>query len=295
MKRAGIGIGAVALAGGTGLYIDDRRMIPVTVREGEILCDLHAHPANYKPLEETIGMLTSPGLVGLGHNNTTRRNLTYEGATQLLDGNVEIEEITPRQLAKVGNGYFARAQELSPQNSDKQFEILAVGFEGDYLEDGNNTTDKIKEIHDRGGIAIVVHPYIQEGGLLRYRLLNPTEERALIELYERDDSGRPDAIEAHNAQLTGWVREANKKATEFSERYEIPGTSSSDTHRRTRQVKLCGVGIKPEIINAGMGELEKVIKSGDFTKYGDYDSGPYVSAWSFGMGHFYEQMFGGKS
>ncbi len=287
-------LGVVALTGGIGFYVEDRRMVPVSVKEGEILCDLHAHPANYKPLNETIAMLTSPGLVGLGHNNATRRNLTYESAIQLLNGKVGIEEITPKQLAKVGQGYFARAQELSPEDPNKPFEILALGFEGDYLEDGNSTVDKIKEIHDKGGIAIVVDTYVQKGGLLRYRLLNEDEERTLIDLVEREDSGKPDAIEAHSAQLKWWVKEANKKATAFSEKYEIPGTSSSDAHRRTRQVKLCGIGIKPEIINAGIGELEKAVKSGHFTRYGNYESGPHVSAWSFGMGHFYEQMFGGR-
>lgn len=283
-----------ALTGGVGLFIDNLYMSPVAKTPGEILCDLHAHPANYKPEGEIIEMLTSPGLVGLGHNNLTKRNLTYEGAIRLLDGKVNIEEITPHLLAKVGNGYFLKAQELSPDDPVHPFEILALGVEGRYLDDGSNTVDKIKEIHDLGGIAIIVDTYVQRGGPLRYRLLNPPEEKALVDLVTRDDHGRPDAVEAHSAQLKWWVKSANKKATELSEKYNVSGVSSSDAHRRTRQVKLCGVGIASDIVHSGIKGIQEAIRSGNFTRKGDYDNGPYVSAFSFGMGHFYEQTFGGR-
>lgn len=269
-------------------------MQPVAAQRGEVLCDLHAHPATYHSYDETVGMLSSSGLVGLGQNNKTKRNLVYEQAIRKLEGTIAFDELTPGLLAKVGDGYFCKTQELSPEDTEYPFEILAVGSIGDYLPERESTIDTIKEIHDRDGLAIIVHPYVQRGGLLRYHLLGVREEMALANLCNRSDQGRPDAIEAHNAQLKWHVQKANKLAAEFTDCFDIPGISSSDAHRRLEQVKLCGIGITETIVRSGMGEVKKAIREGDFTRYGTYEEGPYVSAWSFAMGHFYEQKFGGR-
>lgn len=187
--------------GGSYAYFDDGKMEPAPRKEGKILCDLHAHPANYRPLEKTLNVLSSAGLVGLGHVEGTKRNFIYEQAKSLVENEPQFEEITPGQLARIGEGYFIRTQEITGSYVHKGkgkrlalYDILALGWEGgDYFLEGE-TRKTIEEIHKRKGLAFICHPYVTRGGLM-FKMRDEQEEKILEELCEMADG-----LEVYNGQ-----------------------------------------------------------------------------------------------
>ncbi len=286
-RRSGIGLAA----GAAVLTLDHHACMgrEVTAR-GEVLCDLQAHPANYWDLEDTVDVLLSPGLVGLGHNNATTRNLTYEGVLGDPELRKYVDQITLGQLAMFSDGerygFFCRAQEVQT----RYFDILALGFEGEYFAYGREDShvDVTKAIHDRGGIAIVVHPFV-----IGRMPITDAHRRLLYGWMESSEA--PDAVEVHNAQLILHLRDSNIEALTLAEHYQKPGIAASDAHRRIEQVKMCGIGV-PEgvILDRGMPGLVDAVRSGGFVRYGDPHEGPFVSLYSSVMGQVYEQVFGGK-
>lgn len=284
--------GTVILSGSGYCYLDNEKMESAPTKEGKVLCDLHTHPPNYKSLEETLEALSSPGLVGLSHVITTKRNLIYEEAIKLCSGHSEFKELVPGKLAKIKEGYFLRTQELEGGIHD----ILAIGCEGDYLPDFKDGRKAVEEIHKKGGIAILCHPYVVSGGLM-FRLANSKEEEKIKEICEIVDE-----VEVHNAQTINlipaiaWMKKANRKANQVIENYShLKGVANSDAHRRLEQLKICGNYINRELIeNEGVGGLTSAIKSSNFERYGDSEAGPYVSRWNWFVGMIYEQKFGGK-
>lgn len=75
----------------------------------------------------------------------------------------------------------------------------------------------VAEIHRRGGVAVLAHPYEKPGA-----------DRA-------DPKGfdfRPDAVEGANARACFKVRNANEKAAALAERWGLPATGGSDSHSK---------------------------------------------------------------
>ena len=92
--------------------------------------------------------------------------------------------------------------------------VLAIGVE-ELIPSGLSFTETIDTIHDRGGIAIVPHPFQEfRSGVLAN--ISPRELSAA------------DAIEVYNSRLlTG---RANRQAKRFAQRNGMPMTAGSDAH-----------------------------------------------------------------
>ena len=256
-------------------------------QEGKVLCDLHAHPSAQGSLEEKITLLGSPGLVGLAAWHNSQSILTYEQAADIVHKDPSFKEITSGQLAQFREGYFARTQEIPVG----QFHLLAVGCAGKYFRqsDINNydiIQDAVNDIHSRGGIAILNHPFVVMGGLL-YRSANLREERFIKKAGEIVDE-----IEVHNASCINLVpyvmdfRKANSKAAALAENSRFQGVAASDCHGEYAQVKVCGIYVDEKVIQEqGMKGITDAITSGNFQRYGEAEQGPYLSwgNWLKGM------------
>lgn len=72
----------------------------------------------------------------------------------------------------------------------------------------------IDEIHRRGGVAVLAHPY--------------QSEKAAPERFPF----RPDAVEAANARACFKVADANEKAAALAECWSLPATGGSDAHSK---------------------------------------------------------------
>ncbi|MBI2665866.1 twin-arginine translocation signal domain-containing protein, partial [Candidatus Woesearchaeota archaeon] len=177
----GAAIGVLGL-GGSLMYLN-QEMQPAPEKPGLVLCDLHAHPANYWSLEDTVAFLSSPGLIGLGHVNATSRNLTYEQAVTLVQSRGDFQEITPGKLAKVGKGYFCRAQEVGAGVHD----LVVVGWDGNYFPEFNDYKRALEEIRSHKGTVILAHPDVIASGGFEFRLANEQESIEAWELYSLVD------------------------------------------------------------------------------------------------------------
>ena len=261
-----LGAGALAACGSGGyFYLNNEDMQPAPVREGKVLCDLHAHLPPDAPLEELVQFLGSPGLIGLTQRYEAREILTYEMARDLLGEQREFEEITAGKLARFRKGYLARTQEVK----GGVHHFLAVGWEGDYLEDRERPQEAVQSIHDHGGIVIFNHPYTVPGGF-GFRIANEQEQETLQELLFDVDE-----IEVHNATNIDYffidMRKANRLALQLAEASgKLKGTASSDAHGSLDQAKICGIYVDKRLIESnGIQGLREAITRGNFERYGD--------------------------
>ncbi len=281
--KLGIGVASLGLAGAIAgptllsSVLDDQPMRRPPVKEGYVLCDIHAHPSNKNPLEEKIKLLSSPGLVGLSQRYQATTILSYEEAVKLPG----VEEITPGQLAKLGDGYFMRAQEVVGGKSH----FHAVGFEGNYLPNFKNPMDAVKAIKSAGGVVGFNHPFSipRIGGI--FTLPNDDELPGIYELCAAVDF--VEVHNAHNIDLVPYVlamEESDQEAAKMvatgcnGHSSQIkPGTFSSDCHELYEQVKLAGFYVEASKLES-MGTFLEAIKQGDIL--GAEGSG-YVSRASF--------------
>ncbi|MBT4935234.1 hypothetical protein HOL21_04645 [Candidatus Woesearchaeota archaeon] len=297
LRKFGIGTlkwGTVLSVGGaTGFfarpYLDDttQKAQPVLEREdgGEslVLCDFHAHIRNDQgDLEDVVEMLGSPGLVGLTQRPDTTELVTYEQAVELVKDLGGFEELTPGQLARFRDGYFTRTEEIDCGGPD----ILAIGFDGDYLPKYENVFSAIDEIRRRDGISVYTSPYlIAEGKTFR---LPTAEEEAKI----RFTCGLVDFVEVHNAYSIDYLWFDVKKANELAvkmvdtncdglvEPSETPKRfTGSDTHALTH-TKLTGMYVREDDLQ-DMATLKQALRAGDYFSIGDSKLGPYVSEGGF--------------
>ena len=269
------GAGALALGVGSYNFFNNEEMPKAPIISGKSLCDSHAHLANDQGFYETLEVLSSPGIIGLTQWYGRKDILTYEIVKDIF--RKHIHEINKDRFAQIGNGYIMKTQEIACDFHH----FLAIGCEEPYINDKKNSKveDLIKAIHDRGGIAILNHPYITwEDSLRHYRFINDDEEKRVIEI-----SNLVDEIEMFNAfsinpTLGLYVenmKEANVKTEELVKSSKFKGTVSSDTHKRLEQAKLCGIYIDDK--NLTLDKVQKSITSGDF----DNDYRSYISRWSF--------------
>jgi predicted metal-dependent phosphoesterase TrpH len=92
--------------------------------------------------------------------------------------------------------------------------VLALGVR-EAVPEGLSFTETLDRIHDRGGLAVVPHPF--------------QESRSGVMAHiDRETLGTADAIEVYNSRLlTG---RANRQAERFADEYALPKTAGSDAH-----------------------------------------------------------------
>ncbi len=276
------GISTAILAASSYFYFDNEKMEQAPVLPGKIFCDLHSHPSKDYSVDDLMETLGSPGLTGLALKHWTEDKediLTYEQALDLLPSS-EIKEIDEGKVARCGQGYIARTQEILAG----RHHLLALGWDGNYFPDYQTIEEAVKDIHAHNGIAILNHPYAITGRKM-LRLPKSAEEQKLI----RKAYTLVDEVETHNAFCVNIFpyafdyREMNESA-ETLRKTEFPhfkGTASSDCHHYLDQVKLAGIYIDKERIETkGMAGIKEAILSGDFIRYGEAQRGPYVSRYN---------------
>ena len=273
------GVGTVFLGGGGYFYLDDKYKHPVLERDGKILCDLHAHPPNDVPLDDLVNFLGKPGLIGLSQRYENNKILTYERAREIIGNDTDFQELTDGQLARFREGYFVRSQELK----GGIHHFLALGWDGDYIQDKDTPQAAIDAIHEQNGVVIFNHPYTIPCGI-GFRIAN-SEEREII----KGLLSKVDEVEVHNAFNVNYfgigMRESNKLALKIvQDNGRHRGTASSDCHRDLEQTKICGIYIEKDVIDTeGMNGLKNELVEGNFERYGDPEKGPYISRLSFTM------------
>ena len=256
-------------------------MKPAPQQQEKVLCDLHAHPTHKADLEEILQQLRSPRLVGLtvkDIDKSGRDILRYEQALDLLPSG-SFSEIDKGNLARCGDGYFARTQEIQVG----KHHVLALGWQGDYFSNYDTIEEAVGEIHGRKGIALLNHPFALVDNQT-IRLPNSEEEQQLIRKAYR----RVDEVEVYNAHCLDVVPVllAMGTANDFAEtlrQKEFPrfkGTAGSDCHRRWEQVKTVGIYVAQDWVESGIGRLKTAICQGHFERYGDYPQA-YISRWSW--------------
>ena len=107
-----LGLGVLATGTAGYFYLNDQPLQPAPTKEGKVLCDFHAHPSKKNKLEDILGMLGSPGLVGLAAKYIDKSGediLVYEEAVDIkrVKTDPSFAEITPGKLARYKQGYFA--------------------------------------------------------------------------------------------------------------------------------------------------------------------------------------------
>ena len=263
-------------------------MNPAPEKEGKVLCDLHAHPTHRASLERIIAALKSPGMVGLTVKDIDKSGkdiLRYEQALDLLPAK-SFQELDKGRLAKCGQGYFARTQEIQAGFHH----VLALGWKGShYFPNFDTIEEAVREIHAYKGVAILNHPFALVIGRNNIRLPKSHEEKELI----RRAYSHVDEVEVHNAYCIDLIpkilamKEANRQAEELRHQ-EFPsfvGTAGSDCHRRWNQVKTTGIYLSRSCIDQkGMEGIKEAIIYGNFIRLGDSDAGPYVSRGGFLLG-----------
>lgn len=92
--------------------------------------------------------------------------------------------------------------------------VLGLGIE-ECVSSGLSFTETIERIHDRGGLAVVPHPF--QGS-----------RHGVAPNVSHEQLARADAIEVYNSRLlTG---RSNRKAERFASYRELPMTAGSDAH-----------------------------------------------------------------
>ena len=88
--------------------------------------------------------------------------------------------------------------------------------------------DTIRWIHDRGGVAIVPHPFQRSRHGVRRRDVPIPDDGGTAAGESGGGDPTPDAIEVFNAWLFTGYR--NRRARRFATSYDFPGVAASDAH-----------------------------------------------------------------
>jgi len=259
------GVGAAGICSYS--YLGSMRRPPYI--EGKVLADLHTHPDKESDLEDILELL-SWGVTGLARVNNVDGFLTYDDALKLP----KVKEIDKGVFAEISfngsKGYFVKTQEVM-----SDYHILAVGCEGNPIQDHRDPRRTVEEIHNRGGLAILNHPYVARvNSWVRYRLINRYEEEKVRELCEMVDE-----VEVFNAQCINFFplfsfrflpeilrfNDANTKAKELASGYGFKGVASSDAHFLLDQVKIAGIYVLED--NLSIEALKYYIRTGNFDRY----------------------------
>jgi len=92
--------------------------------------------------------------------------------------------------------------------------VLALGVE-EVVPPDRPFGETLDAIHDRGGIAVVPHPFQKS-------------RHGVGAKVDREELARADAIEVYNSRLLTGL--ANRRAEQFARRHGLPMTAGSDAH-----------------------------------------------------------------
>ncbi|MBI2573602.1 hypothetical protein HYV86_07090 [Candidatus Woesearchaeota archaeon] len=306
MNKRKIALGMVGLGLVSAYnYLNDQPMQRAqskTIGERYIIADLHAHPAQNQPESDLEQMLRAPGLVAL----TVRKGVedatfSYEEAVAKFKDISDFQEIESDQLARLGEGYFLRSQEIEV-GPNGQHHLVVWGWQGEYFDSKKYTTvdETIRDLHSHGAFITFAHPYsIQQDSIVAFRLPNSQAEEDEIDRI----CTLVDAVEVHNAHnvrlyvplLIDNMHEANERAAKLQMSHchgkrdpNIPliRLAGSDAHNLAEQVGIVGAGI-PQSILLSTSYLQDHLKANPFPQVvGSPEKGPYVSRFSFVNGIF---------
>ena len=283
-------LGGAAVVGATPSYffLNNEPMKPAPKQDGKVLCDFHAHPCKKNDKTDLVAMLGSPGLVGLAGKFIDKSGediSLYEEAVELVKKDPSFQEITPNQLAKYREGYFARTQEIQAG----MFHVLGIGVEGDYLQKYtpySSVAAAVDAIHRQHGVAVLNHPFfLCNGGLF----VKPATEEDLLKI--KEGYRLTDEVEVFNAYCIDLIpgliaaKSQNGNAQQLLKEYPTKkGMTGSDCHRGLSQVKITGNYIDQTVIDEqGIDGIKQAIQRGSFERY-TADSEPYVSRGSWILG-----------
>jgi len=266
-------------------------------KQGKIIADLHCHPSRKNKLEDILqslsGVLTAPSYIN-GHESKIR----YELLKDLTTSGYSFKEIDKGIFGKFEyknykSGYILKCQEVASEH-----DVLALGCPSDYLPDYKNIKKTITEIQERGGIAIMPHPYIvNSGDWAVYRLITKKEYEHFKEGFQMADE-----IEIDNGQCIDTTPlykdipfffnrinmiKANRQAKEMVEK-EFPskkGTAASDAHNELVQLHSRGIYLPEE--NLCFDSIKENIQNGSFERFPDNIETQTVNIFSWLKGMFY--------
>jgi len=282
---------AVALASfGTYKYLNNTEMKKAPKKPSMIISDLHCHPSRKNKLEDILDTLSN-GLTGLTYVESNEDFLTYEMLTNLPQFK-EIDKGIFGSITYNGKtGYVLKSQEIEDQDS---IHVMALGCK-EYLSESEYRDPRkaVEEIHKRGYIAQVNHPFIINSfDWARYKLINSFTEKEyknFIELCQMADE--IEIFNGHCIDLFPWfdglpifnrlnMAKANKLA-EFliTKLPNKKGTASSDAHNELEQVHTSGIYLPDE--HLCFDAIKEYIKTKNF----EVHKGP-ISRWSFLKGAF---------
>lgn len=168
--------------------------------------DLHVHtdasPDGLSPLEALARAAKAAGLDALA--------ITDHNLCTLVPPSLEGVLLIPGCEVSTAQGH------ITGLFLDRPLDLNALTARG--LPDGQAAID---EIHRRGGIAVLAHPYGKPGA-------DPDAFRF-----------RPDAVEAVNARAAFKVKDANEQAAALAERWGLPAVGGSDAHSRHEVGNAC--------------------------------------------------------
>lgn len=128
--------------------------------------------------------------------------------------------------------------------STAQGHVLALGVY-EPIEAGRSWADTVDDIHDKGGVAVLAHPYVY--GSVADKLLVSPDEGGLGPVPF-------DAIEAYNARLT-LPMNGNRRGEELVDSLGYPSTGGSDAH------EPWGLGLGMTLLPKDVGSVNDVVEA----------------------------------
>lgn len=191
--------------------------------------DLHAHtsasPDGLSSLEELTSAARRVGLDALA---VTDHNLCTP---------------VPRRLNGVllipGCEVSTRQGHITALFLEEPLDLTALRKDG--LPDGG---DAVAEIHRRGGIAVLAHPY---------QTPSAAPEGFVF---------RPDCVEAVNARAALKVKKANERAAALARSWDLPAVGGSDAHSRREVGNACTQAESPALT---LPDLKAALLAGNCT------------------------------
>ncbi|MBN2453940.1 hypothetical protein JXB11_00170, partial [Candidatus Woesearchaeota archaeon] len=154
---------------------------------GMIFADLHNHICTHlHPLESIADKLASGKITGLSEREDLGHIFTYDSALELLPSiGAKVEEVDSGLFAviewKGQKGYIARTKEFTYDHHH----LLSLGVKD--LNDDHDAEYTIKAIQDKGGVAILDHPYVlipRRSEKFRFVVPGSADESGLDKFFE---------------------------------------------------------------------------------------------------------------
>lgn len=263
-------LAATSLVGLASLVQTESSALAEThVPQDKMLVDLQVHLSKERyTTGELAQALKSPMVVGLSSKNSNSSVFTYQDAVRLHGAyGLDITELETGRFASVhseeGAGYILNVQEMTCGDHH----VLGAGIVGK-MSDYKDTRKTAREIHYRGGLAILAHPYADTSD---YSIRDPAVwDHELEEICRgtRDLDGM-DEIETFNAHLRDIFLpghdfdQGNGHAASLAQRLGFKGVATTDA-RGISDVGLSGIVIPQPKGVLTLDHLYRCITQGDF-------------------------------